>query len=155
MPTTALSDAGRHRALAGSLRRFGYLYFVLILVLPIIVGFVFWPAIDLWWTKQAEAPQLQQAFGFTLEERPRAVGGGVPGVRLVITKVVPGGVFDQLGVRPGDVITCLQHGEAQFWGALMAAREGYRASISVVPAERLADGCDARRRLEVPGQKPL
>jgi hypothetical protein len=123
-----------------SLGRFAYIYATIFLVLPLSLAIILWPWIDYWWARQFEAPKLQETFGFEVQYRPVRVESLNPHVAGVVSRVIPGGLFDRLGVRVGDGIMRMHHGEAQFWGALRFAADGYRSSIRVLPPDRFEAG---------------
>lgn len=126
--------------------RFLYLAAILLVVLPLIVGIVYFPVLTNAWCEQFEIPEYERSFGFRMAtlEFPSSQGGtysvhGIGSVEL-------GGRFAAAGVRPGDVPR-MQHGFASFCGALAAASDGYEATLDVVNLHDVRSGRHERRRI--------
>ncbi len=128
-------------------RRFALLYFTL-LVVGIGIVFAFTgPVYGPYWAlvERLKGPELQKQFGFVAERRAIRSGWS----SLVIVEVRPGGRFAVAGVRAGDVVTCLYHGPADFWGGLQAVEKGHEVSISVLPLAEADRGCAGARRIRL------
>ena len=147
-----MSDA--RASVRSSLCRFAYLYAILIVALPVVLGFVFQNQIYTLWVEQFEGPGFQREFGFRLERRVVTLRSGESYSRAVIIHVDPGGRFATLGVRPGDTLACLYHGIADFYGELALARGGYEAHFRLLSPDALQLGCDGAREITIAG-RPL
>ena len=124
-------------------RRFAFLYLAIV-ALGVAAVFAF--AGPAYWAvvERLEGPELQKQFGFVAEWRTIRKGWS----DLVIVEVRPGGRFAVAGVKAGDVVVCLHHGPGDFWGSLLAARDGREATISVVQMG-VTEGCAGARRVRL------
>jgi hypothetical protein len=138
--------------LRGALLRFGYIYAILLVALPMVLLFVFMNPIYWWWFDEFRRPGVEREFGFQSDIREVALSSGDRSRRLIITQVVPGGRFDRAGVKPGDVVACLYHGDPDFWSRLLIALEGYETEIRLLSSSDLAKGCEAARRIRFEGR---
>ena len=142
----------RDQQLRGALLRFGYIYAVLLVALPIVLLFLFMNPIYWWWFDQFRRPAVEREFGFQTEIREVVLSSGGRSRRLIITQVVPGGRFDRAGAKPGDVVACLYHGDPDFWSRLLIALEGYETEIRLLGSNDVAKGCEAARRIRFEGR---
>lgn len=135
------------------LMRLSWYHFVVIvavaLALAAIVGIVLAPDLEDRYARHA-VKQFEREFGF---ETGIITGADPTGTYTIwgITAVTPGGRFDRLGFRAGDVPFAYPHGHAETWlyGALREASEGKPAEIDVYNAQEAAGGGHARRRIVI------
>ena len=89
---------------------------VLGVVFPLLLLLVFMPVVGNWFVVATTAPRLERDLGF---HAALAMHPGFPGRETFhIVSVVPGGVFDRAGIRPGDVPLHIHHGSGDFYGLL-------------------------------------
>jgi hypothetical protein len=141
----------RHRA--APLMRLSWHHFVVIVAVAValaaILGIVLAPDLADRYARHA-VKQFEREFGFetgiiTVTDPT----GTYP--RWGITAVTPGGRFDRLGFRGGDVPFAYPHGHGETWlyGALREASLGKPAEIDVYNAREIATGVPARRRIVI------
>jgi hypothetical protein len=118
-----------------ALHRFGVAFGILCVIL-FLIGLAFQQAFYAWWLESVRGPEVQQALGVRIEGRR-------------VTEVVPGGAFDRAGVRIGDRVVCLHHGDAEFWGALAAAADGHAITFRFASLEEAEHGCQRARSVTI------
>jgi hypothetical protein len=143
---------GQAQQVRAALIRFGYVFFIILVALPVVLVLAFMDPIYWWWFDEFRRPAIEREFGFQAEHREVAFPSGNRSRLLVITEVVPGGRFDRSGAKRGDVVVCLHHGDPDFWSRLLIAREGYESEIRLLAADELAHGCEGARRIRFEGR---
>ncbi len=108
---------------------------------PVVTVFVLARDFDETVAERLAAPDIQLLYGFSASRVSNGPNTSSMDSAFQIVSVVPGGAFDQAGVRPGDVPTAgFQHGThaSSFYGAL-SGRDGvitirfYRAGSTTNP----------------------
>ena len=140
------------RRQAAPLMRPSWHHFAVIVAVAIalaaIVGIVLAPDLADRYSRHA-VRQFEREFGFETGIIPVAGPTG-PYTAWGITAVAPGGRFEGLGFRAGDV-PLDHHGYAATWlyGAVREASHGKSAEIEVYNARDVAAGATARRRIVI------
>jgi hypothetical protein len=112
---------------------------VVILVLTIVL----WPWLYSLAVEHFELPQFERQFGF---RGARLSIPGEPASEVYgIAEVVPGGILEQSGVRPGDVPIAHHGGLWDFFGALQEAQSGQPSEFTVVALAEWRHSRQARR----------
>jgi hypothetical protein len=143
----------RSASIRSTFTRFGVVFIVLLVVLPVVFEMVFPSAVfETLWVEATKAKHLERAFGFTAETRSIPVAGADRQTLPVITQVTAGGRMAQAGARAGDVVVCLPRGRLGFWNELIAADGGYQATLHVASPEQVGRGCAAARAVQFPGK---
>ncbi len=137
------------------LMRLSWCHFVVIvavvMALAAILGIALAPELEDRYARHA-VKQFEREFGFqtgiitvTDPTGTYAIWG--------IAAVTPGGRFDRLGFRAGDVPFAYPHGHAETWlyGALRDASQGKPAEIDVYNAHQTTAGEHARKRIVITG----
>jgi len=144
------TNAGRRQA--APLMRLSWHHFAVIVAvmtsLVAIFGILLAPDLADRYARHA-VKQFEREFGFETGIIPVADPTGTY-TAWGITAVAPGGRFEGLGIRAGDV-PFAYHGYAATWlhGALREASQGKSAEIEVYNAREAAAGRAARRRIVI------
>ncbi len=104
-------------------------------VLLVVVGIAFFPDWYDEYIKRAGIRQFETIYGFQTGSVSMEPPAGGPTTSWGIVSVVSGREFSRLGVRPGDIPWGPDgHAPALLYEALMASRNGKRASFDVLNA---------------------
>lgn len=102
-------------------------------VLPLLL-FLTFPSVTNWYVVATLAPQLERDLGFQAKTQTHA---DYPGHEVFqITRVEPGGVFDQAGIKVGDRPLHVHHGPGDFYSLL----EHHRDRMVTVRMLRVSSG---------------
>ncbi len=126
-----------------------YVFLVVLVVLPVLVGLVFQTQLYDLWVVSFVGPELQRHFGFRAG-RVEVVAAGGHRLEFAVTAVNPSGAFARAGVKPFDLPIGYQHGIASgFYQHLMWAREGHPADIMVLAASDYSKRWQSARRIRI------
>ena len=108
-------------------------------------------ALQGWYFRYFLSAELEQQFGFTVEERVLTEPGVRTGRYLVLASVAAEGPLAGAGARAGDVPLNCHHGCTYgFYSALLAARDGGIARLRLVNAAEFHKDALTVREVVVP-----
>ena len=104
-----------------------------------------------WYFRYFLSPELEQEFGFTVEERVLTEPGVRTGRYLVLASVAAEGPLAKAGGRAGDVPLNCHHGCTYgFYSALLAGRDGAVVRLRLLNAAEFQKEAPTLREVVVP-----
>jgi hypothetical protein len=104
-----------------------------------------------WYFRYFLSPELEQEFGFTVEERVLTEPGVRTGRYLVLATVAAEGPLAKAGARAGDVPLNCHHGCTYgFYSALLAGRDGGVVRLRLVNAGEFQKEAPTVREVVIP-----
>ena len=109
-----------------------YLSAVVLVVLPIVLGFSFLNQIYGAYLREFVAPGLQNEFGFQAGLQTLSLGEE-RAEEFIIYSVTPGGLLSRAGFQSGDIPVLYHHNfESTFYQDLLLVRKGRAVTIHVI-----------------------
>jgi hypothetical protein len=126
-----------------------YVFFVCVVLFPVVALFAFSPTLDELWCRQFEIPDYERALGFTLGQLEVTTRRGSMTVSG-FSWIDPSGPLAAAGLRSGDVPK-MHHGLGDLCWALDRVSEGEAVTLSVFNVEDYAEWQGERREIAIPG----
>jgi len=126
-----------------------YVLVVLLVVLPLLVGFAFERQLYSFYLVRLRGPELQRHFGFTAGDLQLRPAQGPPVVVFAITSIEPGGALGKAGFLVGDIPVGHHDFAAEFYQSLISAQQGTPVRVSVISSQNFIHGLPGRRTLNL------